>query len=334
MPTGVLLLNFGEPEEPGLEAVTTFLEAIFLANARLEPAGAATAEVESAARTRARELAARRAPSLVAEYGRIGGSPLVAQTRAQAEALEAELRRRGEDAVVVCGMQFTAPSIEDAVRAALDAGADSLVALPLYPVRGPSTTVPALAAARRAASDIAPGVPLREVAGWHRHPGYLSLRARTARSFCEAEDVDVADPRTRVFLSAHGTPLRYLRGGSRYDQDVADHARALAAALGVDRYVLGWQNHGSRPGVEWTEPAVELALADVARAGDADRVVVVPISFVNELSETLDELDIGLREEARQVGLGFHRVPVPWADPAFIGILADLVVRRPHSSPR
>lgn len=318
MPTGVILLNFGEPETPSFDEVVPFLESIFLANARLEPAGAGVDD----ARGRARQLAERRAPALVSEYERIGGSPLNAQTRAQARALETELRGRGGDVVVAYGMQFTEPSIGDAVRAVVDAGADRLVALPLYPLCGPSTTVPALAAARRAVDGIAPGMPLREVSGWHADPGYVRLRAGGVRAFCRAEGLDLADPRTALVLSAHGTPLRYLEG-SRYDLYVHHHARALARRLEVDGFALGFQNHQNRPGVEWTGPAVGDALEGLAK--DADRVVVVPISFMNEQSETLVELDIELREAAEGLGLELHRVPIPWDDPGFVAVLADLV---------
>src|SRR3954464_12034994 len=118
MKTAVVLLNFGEPEEATLEAVTPFLERIFNLNRDLEQHADADAAAE-----RSRRLAAARAPGLVAEYIEIGGSPLHKQARDQAKALQAELLRRGEDAVVILGMQFTEPSIEEAITNALNAGA-------------------------------------------------------------------------------------------------------------------------------------------------------------------------------------------------------------------
>src|SRR4051812_34133355 len=140
MKTAVILLNFGEPEEATLEAVTPFLERIFNLNRDLEQHADADAAAE-----RSRRLAAVRAPGLVADYIAIGGSPLHKQAREQASALQAELQRRGQDAVVIVGMQFTEPSIEEAIRTALDAGATHIVGLPVYPLCGPTTTVAALA---------------------------------------------------------------------------------------------------------------------------------------------------------------------------------------------
>ena len=315
MRTGVLLLNFGEPERPVMEEVVPFLERIFLMNRSLEPGR------EDAQRKRARELAEQRAPGLIGEYEEIGGSPLHAQARRQAEMLEEELRRRGHDAVVLVGMQFTRPSIGDAVAAAREARADALVGLPVYPLCGPSTNVAALAELRRAVGESGWEAPVHEITGWHLHPGYTSLRADAVRALCAADGVDLHALGTKLVFSAHGTPLSYLREGSRYDLYVEDHCRRLAAALGVDDYVLGFQNHGNRPGVEWTQPDIDAAIEGL----EAERIVVVPVSFMHEQSETLAELDGDLRERAEALGIGFHRVPIPHDDPRFAALLADLV---------
>ena len=88
-----MLLNFGEPENPTLDNVTTFLELIFQANAPLE--GNATKPSRG---SRSLEMAAVRAPELVQVYREIGGSPLNLQAREQAVALEEELQQRGREA--------------------------------------------------------------------------------------------------------------------------------------------------------------------------------------------------------------------------------------------
>src|SRR5690606_1300132 len=141
MSIGAILLNSGEPERPVEEEVVPFLERIFTTHASLE--GSVT---EEQARARSRALALERAPGLIAEYLEIGGSPLNRQAAEQAELLEAELRRRGHDVVALVGMQFTDPLIRTAAERARDAGVERLVALPVYPLCGPSTTVAALEA--------------------------------------------------------------------------------------------------------------------------------------------------------------------------------------------
>jgi protoporphyrin/coproporphyrin ferrochelatase len=312
--TAILLLNFGEPENPTMEEVVPFLERIFNLNVSLEDAGAAEA------RARSRRLAEARAPGLIEEYELIGGSPLRAQAREQGELLEAELKRRGHDVVAILGMQFTEPFISDAVKQARAAGADRIVALPVYPLCGPSTTV---AAVERLESEMRQqlwSVPLFQVSGWHRHGGYLQFRADAIRQVLEANELSLDDPRTRLVFSAHGTPMKYIREGSRYDIYVHDFCADLARAVGAPDYVIGYQNHTNRP-IDWTQPDVEKVIEEV----DADRVVVDAVSFMHEQSETLAELDHDLREEAEERGLGFFRVPIHHAAPAFINVLAELV---------
>lgn len=314
MKTAVLLLNFGEPEHATLDEVVPFLERIFNLNVALDDSGAAEA------RARARRLAEARAPGLIEEYELIGGSPLHEQARAQGELLEVELRRRGHDVTVILGMQFTSPFIADAVRQARAADVQRVVALPVYPLCGPSTTVAAL---DRVAADMRLqlwSVPLHGISGWHRHPDYIALRADAIRHVLETSRLSLQDPRTQLVFSAHGTPMKYIREGSRYDVYVHDFCAAIARAVDAPRYVIGYQNHTNRP-IDWTQPDIDSVITGI----DADRVVVDAVSFVHEQSETLAELDHELREVAEARGLGFHRVPIPHAAPAFISVMADLV---------
>jgi ferrochelatase len=315
MSVGVVLLNFGEPEQPTEEVVVPFLERIFASNASLE--GSVT---EEQARARSRALALQRAPGLIEEYLEIGGSPLNRQAAEQAAALQDELVRRGIVARTYVGMQFTDPSIREAVERARADGVERLVGLPVYPLCGPSTTVAALAELRAQVDALGWGVEVIEITGWHRHPAYVELRAEGIRRVVEENGLDLANGRTRLVFSVHGTPMRYIEEGSRYVEYAEESCRAIAAAAGAPDYDIGYQNHTNRP-IAWTQPDIEAVIDGLT----AEHVVVVPVSFMHEQSETLAELDIELREAAEARGLGFHRVPVPHDDARFIALLADLV---------
>ena len=318
MKLGVLLLNFGEPEEPTMEAVVPFLERIFTVNAPLmEKASPSPEEV----RERSRALAEARAPGLIAEYEEIGGSPLHRQAREQAQALERELIRRGHRPTVLLGMQFTEPTIPEAIDRARAAGVTFLVPVAVYPLCGPSTTVAALGEVDRVLADRGWEVTSRQVSGWHRHPAYLDVRADAIRRVLGRNGLSLGDPRTQLVFSAHGTPLKYLQEGSRYDKYVREFCAAVARRVGAADYSIGYQNHTNRPGVEWTQPDIDKVIEEI----DADRVVVDAVSFMHEQSETLAELDDDLRAQAEARGLEFYRVPIPHAAPDFIALLADLV---------
>lgn len=323
-PIEVHLLGFGEPSGDSPAETLAYLERIFRANARLD--GDLSPE-EVAARCRA--LAERRAPGLQKDYERIGGSPLLEQCRVQARRLEAELARRDHEITVRTGMQFTEPFIADIARAAVAAGAERIVALPLYPLCGASTTVASLAALHDAFEEVlgehgreleAARPEIVDLTGWHAHPGFVDAVAAGTAAAARAAGVSFDDPRTRLYFSAHGTPVKYLREGSRYDAYVEEVCGMVAERLGVADYDLGYQNHANR-GIEWTAPSNEDLLPTV----DADALVVVPISFIHEQSETLVELDEDLRELAESHDKKMVRVPVPFDATTLTAALADLV---------
>jgi len=316
MDAGVVLLNFGEPPEPDREAVVEYLTRIFYNNADLEEY-----DTEEAAMERSRELARRRVPGLIEEYEEIGGSPLNEQSEAQAEALKAALADRGHDVETYVGLQFMEPLIDDAVDAAHQDAHDRVVGLPIYPLCGPSTTVAALEEFEEtihATDGWAPEID--QVTGWHRHPLYNQIRADAVRSFADERGLDLHDEDTAVLFSAHGTPQYYLEQGSRYGVYVEEWVETMAAMLDLDDYLLGYQNHENRD-IPWTEPDVETVVENL----DAERVVVDPVSFMHEQSETLSELDDELREEAEAEGIELHRVPIPHDDDRFPEVLADLI---------
>jgi ferrochelatase len=314
MNVGVALLNFGEPAEPTRESVVPFLERIFYENASIE-----RFDSEAAARERARELAQRRVEGLLEEYEAIGGSPLQEQAEAQAEDLTTEFEERGYEGLeVAVAMQYTDPLIEDVAAEMAASGVDRVLVVPFYPLSGPSTNIAAVGEFETALEGT--DVDMQAVTGWHRHPTYTRVRGDNLREFVAERELDLADPDTELLFSAHGTPTSYLEEGSRYDQYVEEFAGTTAALLDVEEYTLGYQNHANRD-VPWTEPDVEEALESI----DADRVVVEPMSFLHEQSETLFELDVELREAAEALGLDFHRVPVPHDDPRLAAIVADLL---------
>jgi ferrochelatase len=313
--TGVLVLNFGEPEAPTPQEVIPFLERIFWINASLEEGRS-----EEARRARSRELAEARAPALIAEYEEIGGSPLNAQARAQTAALDAELHARGLDAQCYAAFQFLEPSATAAATTARADGCQRLVALPVYPLCGQTTTIAALEDVSRAVRVLDWKVEVLEIAGWHAHPDFIPFQADHVATHCRRIGVNLADPETRLFFSIHGTPLRYLEEGNRYDRYVEETCAGIARGVGVVRYTIGFQNHTNRP-IAWTEPSVEDVLARV----DARRLVVVAPSFMHEQSETLAELDRDLRARVEARDMIYHRVPVPHDHARFVKILADLV---------
>ena len=131
------------------------------------------------------------------------------------------------------------------------------------------------------------------------------------------------DP-VRILFSAHGLPKKIINGGDPYQWQVEQIAEKVAkkSNLNADSWTICYQ---SRVGpLEWIGPATE---DEIKRAGaESKNLVVVPIAFVSEHSETLVELDIEYRAIADHAGVPTYlRTPTVGVDVSFIDGLARLV---------
>jgi ferrochelatase len=261
------------------------------------------------------------AQEVYAELG--GGSPLLPNTEAQAAALDralADTGNLGDSFRSFIAMRYWHPLSAEAVRAVQAFAPDEVILLPLYPQYSYTTTGSSLRAWFHAAAASLQA-PARIVCCYPTEPGFVSAVAALVRPAWER--ASVAGP-PRVLFSAHGLPKRVVEQGDPYQAQVEATVAAVVARLAIPG--LDWQTcYQSRVGpLEWIKP---YAVDEIARAG-ADRrpVVMVPIAFVSEHSETLVELDIEYRQLALDKGVPrYERVPTVSTHPDFIAGLARLV---------
>jgi ferrochelatase len=197
---------------------------------------------------------------------------------------------------------------------------DQLVLLPLYPQFSTTTTWSSLQDWYRAARSAGLSAPSTAVCCYPVEPGFIDAAA--AAILETAADRD--DAGFRLLFSAHGLPEKIVRGGDPYQWQVEQTAAAIAARLG-DRFGDWVVCYQSRVGpLTWIGPATE---AEIRRAGaDGKNVLVAPIAFVSEHSETLVELDIEYARLAAEAGVGTYlRAPTVSERAPFIDGLADLV---------
>ena len=308
--TAVVLMNLGGPDSLG--AVRPFLFNLFN--------DAAIITVPQPLRWLiAWLIAARRAPIARGFYERLGGaSPIRANTEAQARALELVL---GEGHRVFCAMRYWHPFSSEAVAAVKAWAPDRVVLLPLYPQFSTTTTGSSLAAWHRAARRIGLAVSTRELCCYPTDGGFVSALAEQIRRVLERWP---PGERKRVLFSAHGLPEKIIAAGDPYRWQVERTVAALRLALNwpdLDSVIC----YQSRVGpLAWIGPATD---AEIRRAGaEGIGLVVVPIAFVSEHSETLVELDMEYRHLAGESGVPTYiRVPTVSTAPGFVAGLAELV---------
>ena len=317
----VILFSLGGPDSP--EAVRPFLRNLFSDPAIL-PVPAPIRFLLS------RYIAGRREAPARAAYERLGGSsPLLEQTEAQARALEAELAGRGREARCFIAMRYWHPRAAAALAAVRGYRPDELVALPLYPQYSTTTSGSSLAEWRMLAGADA---GLRVVCC---HPLLEGLVEAWAGPLAEAVRRARAAAPVRVLFTAHGLPERVVAKGDPYAWQVERTAGAVRAAAearlgsldGVD-WRITWQSRATPE--KWLQPDTEAEVEAGAREGLA--LVLAPIAFVSEHSETLVELDMEYRAAAERAGAAaWERVAAPGAASSYIAGLADLVLdRRPR----
>lgn len=257
-----------------------------------------------------------RAPddALVAEmrrrYARIGGSPLIRITEAQAAALEAEL---GPDFRVRAAMRYSEPTIADRAKELGDANA--VVGIVMSPQWSPTLM-------RGYADALRSAVPHAQIAGaWHVEPAFVGAQAAQVRSAWSRLG------RPYVLFTAHSLPKRVFEAEPGYVAQLRETGAAIAnaAGLGGDEWTWAYQSAGHTQ-EEWLRPDLKELFPALAASGHRD-VLVAPVQFLADHLEVLYDLDVAAAAEAEAAGIRYHRVPMPNCDPAFIAALAAIARR-------
>jgi ferrochelatase len=312
----IVLFNLGGPDRP--EAVRPFLENLFTDPAILRVPGFIRPWL-------GRLIAARRTKAASENYAVLGGrSPLLDLTEEQARALEAALAPTLE-AKCFIAMRYWHPFADEAAAAVKAFEPEEILLLPLYPQFSTTTTGSSLADWERAARKAGLSAPFTTICCWHSDDGFAAATAALLRAaYGKARAELPPEVPLRVLFSAHGLPESIVKRGDPYQWQVERSVAAVVERLGIPGldHVVCYQSRVTPQ--KWIGPSTE---EEIERAGhDRTAVLVCPIAFVSDHSETLVELDVEYREEAEKAGVpGYFRVPAQNSDPGFIAALAALV---------
>ena len=316
------MFQLGGPDS--LEAVEPFLLNLFL-DPDIIPMG----PLRFLRRPLAKLISSRRSIPVRGKYAEIGGrSPIGTLTERQRGALVQALSNEIDPAAVIA-MRYWHPFTADAVEALRNAGPlDEIVLLPLYPHFSYATTLSSLKEWRRVYGQPKGGPPERTVSQFYDHPLYIQALAQrigsVLRQFADSS-------RIHLVFSAHGLPMSLVEKGDPYPGQIEASVR-MVCEEGRKQFP-GWPLthllcYQSRVGPsKWLQPPLTGTIERLGTAG-VKEMLVVPISFVTEHIETLHEINIEAREEARKFGVEvFRMMPAVGDSPLFIAALKDLVLR-------
>jgi len=308
----IILLNLGGPDSP--KAIRPFLFNLFNDKAIIDMP-------QPFRWFLAKYISFKREPIAKEIYGHLGGrSPLLEQTQAQGTALETALANDC-DAKCFIAMRYWHPRADEIIEDVKAFGPDRIVLLPLYPQFSTTTAGSSLADWDTAAFNQALERPTKRVCCYADEPGFIEALATSIEGrLAEVNPGQAA----RLLFSAHGLPKKIVDAGDPYQNQVERTCEAVVDRLKIDG--LDWAIcYQSRVGkLEWIGPSTD---QEIERAGkDGKAVVLAPVAFVSEHSETLVELDIEYRELAEQKGVvQYLRVPTVGVAQPFIDGLARLV---------
>jgi ferrochelatase len=319
---GIVLFQLGGPDS--LDAVEPFLLNLFL-DPDIIPLG----PLGLLRRPIAKLISSRRSVPVRGRYAQIGGrspiGPLTERQRARlVEALSPFI-----DPVAVIAMRYWHPLTSEAVEALRKAGPlDEIVLLPLYPHYSYATTLSSLKEWRRVYGNPNGGPPQRTIEHYYDHPLYIrALVQRIGSILGQFPD----STRVHLIFSAHGLPMSLVERGDPYPRQIEETVR-LTCERGAKEF-SGWPRahlicYQSRVGpAKWLQPPLTGTLERLGHEG-VKEMLVVPVSFVTEHIETLHEINIEAREEARKRGIEtFRMMPAVGDSPLFIDTLKDLVLR-------
>ena len=309
--TAVVIFNLGGPDS--LDAVQPFLFNLFNDPLIIRRSRLVRWLI-------AKIISARRTPVAKEIYRQIGGrSPILAETREQAQALQRVLGNE-DDCRVFIAMRYWRPFAEDCAVEVKAYAPDRIILLPLYPQFSTTTTQSFRQVWKAAAAKNKLDCPSTTICCYPTEPGFIDAMATLTRSSLER----ITQKPNRILFSAHGLPRKIVAAGDPYQAQVEMTVAAIVDRLAIPDldYVICYQ---SRVGpVEWLRPYTD---DEIKRAGeDKVSVAIIPVAFVSEHSETLVELDIDYAKLAADVGVPeYVRGATVGVNPAFIQGLARLV---------
>jgi len=315
MKKAIILFNLGGPDK--LENVEPFLFNLFNDPAILNLPTFLRYPL-------AKLISNRRAPVAKKIYAELGGSsPILKLTKEQSDALEIKLNQTQEEDEYKCFiiMRCWNPRAEDVIKDVQLYGPDEVVLMPLYPQYSAATS----------------GSSIKEWKGVCRKNNY---HVKTSTICCYPTDQNFINAHTKeiikkikdlknfkLIFSAHGLPEKNIKKGDPYQWQVEQSVKKIVESLSDENldWILSYQ---SRVGpLKWIGPSTEDIIIENSKIGK--HIVLVPIAFVSEHSETLVELDIEYKEIADANGCkNYTRVPALGTNTDFIKAMSELIIKK------
>ena len=304
---GVVLMNMGGPDS--LDAIQPFLYNLFSDHDIIQ----IPRLIQKPVAYLISKIRAKKTKEYYEYMGR--KSPQKEQTLAQAKALQEAL---GDKYKVVVAMRYWHPFTEEAIKELFKENVEKIILLPLYPQYSKTTTGSSFNEFFRQYKKLNKNIPVIKINDFHNYPTYIKAMVENIKANLHKNYKDYF-----FLFSAHSLPQKVIAEGDPYKSQTEKTVQMIMKHFPNQNYKLAYQ---SKIGpVKWLEPMTDEVIKKLAQEG-IKKLVVIPVSFVSEHSETLYELDYQCGKLAKELGIkDYIRIPTLKDHPIFIQALKELV---------
>ncbi|MCG3183380.1 MAG: Ferrochelatase [Planctomycetes bacterium] len=264
-----------------------------------------------------------RVDEVVEHYKFFGGfSRFNEITEAQANAIRAELKKRGHDLKLTVGYDHWMPWIADQV-AKVDGEFLVMVMTPHQSAVSWDAYLRRVTEGLEKLDESSRPKWAGVVEPFWNKPGFIEALADRVREAAKAINADLTNSSTGLVLSAHAIPMSLVKT-SKYVEQIKETAELVAAKVGAANLMVAYQSAPSDSKIEWTTPYLERAIEEL-KDGGARKIVAAPIGFLCDNVEVLYDLGVEGKNKADDLDLPFAAAEAVNTHPAFIKQLADNV---------
>tara|TARA_B100001250_G_scaffold397292_1_gene404246 strand:- start:803 stop:1828 length:1026 start_codon:yes stop_codon:yes gene_type:complete len=309
----VILFNLGGPDK--LESVEPFLFNLFN-----DPAIISIPTIFRY--PLAKFISKRRAPIAKNIYKEIGNkSPILELTQEQGQKLEKNLLEKGDYRCFVV-MRCWHPRAADVIKKVQQYNPEEIILLPLYPQFSASTSGSSITEWKHLCEKERYKIKTKIVCCYPTEKNFIESHANLIKKTIK----NLENNNFKLLFSAHGLPENKIKKGDPYQWQVEQTVERIMRKLRDDNldHIISYQ---SRVGpLKWIGPSTDEMIIKYSKENKG--IVIVPVAFVSEHSETLVELDIEYKKLAEKNGCSFYkRVPALGVEENFIKGLAELVLQ-------
>ncbi|WP_114891729.1 ferrochelatase [Haemophilus haemolyticus] len=314
---GVLLANLGTPDSPTPKSISRYLWQ-FLTDPRV--VDLPRCKWYPLLKAIILPLRSKRIAKNYQSIWTAQGSPLLAISRQQKDALQAYLDNQNIDTQVEIAMTYGNPSMQSAVKNLLENQVDRIIVLPLYPQYSSSTTGAVFDAFANALKEERGLVPFDFIHSYHVDENYIDALVNSIKARLKPDEF--------LLFSYHGIPLRYEKMGDYYREHCKQTTIAVVNKLGLteNQWGMTFQSRFGRE--EWLQPYTDKFLESAATQ-NIQKIAVICPGFSVDCLETIEEIDKENRENfLTNGGQSYQYIPALNVEHIHIEMMGKLILEK------